>query len=134
MQRAGSVAAAFIFSLLLGASPFTRVLLGAFGFTFLVSFGNGSRADWPLPWRPLRRGAWGHGDRHLRPDVSHPGCGPHGEGPPGCVAGGQFSPLTPPVDRTPSEEAEPRGPRQDSAGRHLGARQPLSPTEPLAGG
>lgn len=55
------------------------------------------------------RGAWGHGDRHPWPDVSHRGCGPHGEGPPRCVAGGQFGPRQPPVDTPRREKAEPRG-------------------------
>lgn len=60
-------------------------------------------------------GAWGHGDRHPWPDVSHRGCGPHGEGPPRLCCGRTVR-STPATRRHAAErEGGAEGPRHRTA-------------------
>lgn len=109
MQRASSLAAACMFSPLPGFSLLTHVLLGAFGLTFLASFGNSGRRRLATALEAAEkgRGATGTGIRGRTCPI---GAVAHtGRARQGCVAGGQFGPRQPPVDTPRREKAEPRG-------------------------
>lgn len=110
MQRASSLAAACMFSPLPGFSLLTHVLLGAFGLTFLASFGNSGRRRLATALEAAENGGRGATGTGIRGRTCPIGAVAHtGRARQGCVAGGQFGPRQPPVDTPRREKAEPRG-------------------------
>lgn len=110
MQRASSLAAACMFSPLPGFSLLTHVLLGAFGLTFLASFGNSGRRRLATALEAAEKGGRGATGTGIRGRTCPIGAVAHtGRARQGCVAGGQFGPRQPPVDTPRREKAEPRG-------------------------
>lgn len=110
VQRASSLAAACMFSPLPGFSLLTHVLLGAFGLTFLASFGNSGRRRLATALEAAEKGGRGATGTGIRGRTCPIGAVAHtGRARQGCVAGGQFGPRQPPVDTPRREKAEPRG-------------------------